>query len=868
MAAGCSCPSESASDGELKEDEEGAVQDEEWFEIADFSTVTAWERLAAQLEHLLRQTGTAAFEAPASELAWGGHQYELLQFQNSDQTHSQSSPTALHLSRCFDLPQLLLLRPVTNQEDKSLAAMWLGALVCACGCAKVDLPCFVEQGPPPHHHCMGYSCTGQHSTRYSVEHLPCPSAECNTLHGLHRLFSRLLGGAGGLHSQFVATAQHSHSIAGYAAEDWQEVTCPLGSVPACSLSMNWGTTADPVDRLHCLLTWPALPDGALKTASDQLHCIGPVVVSIQSSTREVGVLLGDQVREFLDVVLEHQYRQQGVSDRDFRPDMFLSRRKQCDVLVSTGRDAGALVLKMGAILATHQTELLSEEQALEYVRAIFSPSLQCLPPDVPPALATPTMSLYAPDSMPALLAYQAAQVVSLQHRSAADSVAAVLRLWRRFTEAVRLFWEAGETLLPHVHPGPPDWGSCLLHQKLQMVNVCISQQRAAIPVTPLTSGTDGWDLDLGDEENEADASSPSKSPSTRGSMECGTSLPPAPETAPCEGRLGALRPLGDAALLRSGRVLYIPVTQQPLPVTEDMVGQQQEVFSRLGTSKEAHRLRTRLQTGSLQSDMQAFKAANPFDPCLADFVRWYSPKDFSAAKLAEFDSQHGLGTGHPAGPHAARELHCLSRRMQDPGNVWQTLWEEAAALPVSEQRQGFDAVREANVALHHLEQLPVPEVLKCLADHWAVMTFAAVANAPITTAVPHVRTHVQRIAEALTASLVPNGPLGLERYTEVCDMIDVAEASCAAAVSLLARFGCPPTSTPTAPLADLVSRMLDAQGSGPVVASDEEWRAMRDVVASHPVEEWEYRLRTEDGLQRLCASHSAAGSVLATALSF
>lgn len=27
---------------------------EEWFEIADFSTVTAWERLAAQLEHLIQ----------------------------------------------------------------------------------------------------------------------------------------------------------------------------------------------------------------------------------------------------------------------------------------------------------------------------------------------------------------------------------------------------------------------------------------------------------------------------------------------------------------------------------------------------------------------------------------------------------------------------------------------------------------------------------------------------------------------------------------------------------------------------------------------------------------------------------------------
>lgn len=59
-----------------------------------------------------------------------------------------------------------------------------------------------------------------------------------------------------------------------------------------------------------------------------------------------------------------------------------------------------------------------------------------------------------------------------------------------------------------------------------------------------------------------------------------------------------------------------------------------------------------------QSDMQAFKAANPFDPCLVDFVRWYSPKDFSAARLADFDREHGLNTGCTVGPHEARELHC------------------------------------------------------------------------------------------------------------------------------------------------------------------------------------------------------------------
>lgn len=49
--------------------------------------------------------------------------------------------------------------------------------------------------------------------------------------------------------------------------------------------------------------------------------------------------------------------------------------------------------------------------------------------------------------------------------------------------------------------------------------------------------------------------------------------------------------------------------------------------------------------------MQSFKAANPH-AVLEDFVRWYSPKDWVET------SKDG----------------CLSARMSEPGNIWQTLW--------------------------------------------------------------------------------------------------------------------------------------------------------------------------------------------------
>jgi hypothetical protein len=62
--------------------------------------------------------------------------------------------------------------------------------------------------------------------------------------------------------------------------------------------------------------------------------------------------------------------------------------------------------------------------------------------------------------------------------------------------------------------------------------------------------------------------------------------------------------------------------------------------------------------------MAAFKAANPTSP-LEDFVRWHSPRDWSAEGL--------------------------SARMASAGNLWQATWEETAPLAAARQRPLFDA---------------------------------------------------------------------------------------------------------------------------------------------------------------------------------
>lgn len=92
-------------------------------------------------------------------------------------------------------------------------------------------------------------------------------------------------------------------------------------------------------------------------------------------------------------------------------------------------------------------------------------------------------------------------------------------------------------------------------------------------------------------------------------------------------------------------------------------------------------MRTEMQSLSLRCDMRAFKAANP-GCILADFVRWHSPRDWAL-------DDETSGTTQLGGR--------LSERMQQPGNLWQTIWDDTSPCPVSKQLPLFDCAKEAEL---------------------------------------------------------------------------------------------------------------------------------------------------------------------------
>uniref|UniRef100_A0A3B4XWG2 Rab3 GTPase-activating protein catalytic subunit n=1 Tax=Seriola lalandi dorsalis TaxID=1841481 RepID=A0A3B4XWG2_SERLL len=324
-----------------------------------------------------------------------------------------------------------------------------------------------------------------------------------------------------------------------------------------------------------------------------------------------------------------------------------------------------------------------------------------------PAAPTSNLFLQLKSAPSDSLTYRLALCVCLVNYNH-GGLRAVAHLWQEFVLELRYRWE-NNYLIHGLAGGPPDLRCCLLHQKLQMLNCCIERKRARDEARKAQDGSKERERKVsgGGSQNSSPApeggarevsqgkSWDSWSDSEDEFFEClsdqGEADAPHAEgekegsKSKAEGRL---HPYNSMTLLNSTEPLYVPVTQEPAPMTEDLLEEQSEVLAKLGTSAEGTHLRARMQSACLLSDMESFKAANP-GCVLEDFVRWYSPRDYVEEEVVD-EKGNTVVKGE------------LSARMKIPGNMWVEAWETARVTPARRQRRLFDDTKEAEKVLHYL----------------------------------------------------------------------------------------------------------------------------------------------------------------------
>ena len=407
---------------------------------------------------------------------------------------------------------------------------------------------------------------------------------------------------------------------------------------------------------------------------------------------------------------------------------------------------------------------------------------------------------------------KSAPVESLTHRLALSLCQAnhsfggllgVAHLWQEFILEIRFRWE-NKHLLCDIEKGAPNMGSSLLHQKLQMLNSCIEckikRESVGYGYGPDSSNSNDHSFDSDDKDDREAIARMSKQGSFSMSSDDEEFFDADDDEGHFTKPVGRLVPMKNMTLLDTGSQLYIPITQEPSPMTEDMLEEQAEVLAKLGTSAEGSMIRARMQSACLVSDMESFKAANP-GCIIEDFVRWYSPRDYvieddedELEKDKPIDSEEANSTSSTTGaasdvekPKKPAKRGYLSQRMLIPGNMWVEAWQSARPVPARRQKRLFDDTKEAEKVLHYLASMKPSEVVLHLMPCIIHAAIIKLAEEAIDACVPNYKSIIDTLISR-AATVTRNFPLDKKKYSDLLRLIELAETVTARTTSLRSKF--------------------------------------------------------------------------------
>ncbi|XP_053522830.1 rab3 GTPase-activating protein catalytic subunit isoform X2 [Artibeus jamaicensis] len=621
----------------------------------------------------------------------------------------------------------------------------------------------------------------------------------------------------------------------YVLQDWQQYFWPQqppdidalvgGEVGGLEFGkLPFGACEDPISELHLATTWPHLTEGII-VDNDVYSDLDPIQAPHWSvrvrKADNPQCLLGDFVTEFFKVCRRKESTDEILGRSTFEEE----GREITDIthaLSKLTEPAPVPIHKLSVSNMVHTAKKkIRKHRGIEESplnNDVLNTILLYLFPDA--ASEKPLDGTSSADNNPSSESeeynlynqFKSAPFDSLTYKLALclcminfyhGGLKGVAHLWQEFVLEMRFRWE-NNFLIPGLTSGPPDLRCCLLHQKLQMLNCCIERKKArdegrktstsnnVTNTYPGDAGKHGDHLgpdnlkDMDKEKGEVGKSWDSWSDSEEEFFECLSDTEELKGNGQESGKKGGLKEManlkpegrlhqhGKLTLLHNGEPLYIPVTQEPAPMTEDLLEEQSEVLAKLGTSAEGAHLRARMQSACLLSDMESFKAANP-GCCLEDFVRWYSPRDYIEEEVID-EKGNTVLKGE------------LSARMKIPSNMWVEAWETAKPIPARRQRRLFDDTREAEKVLHYLAvQKPADlarHLLPCVI-HAAVLKVKEEENLENISSVKKIIKQI--ISHSSKVLHFPNPED--KKLEEIIHQITNVEALIARAHSLKAKFG-------------------------------------------------------------------------------
>ncbi|XP_047232919.1 rab3 GTPase-activating protein catalytic subunit [Girardinichthys multiradiatus] len=663
--------------------------------------------------------------------------------------HNDFPPRAHCLVRWYGLREFVVISPGANCEaiiSESKSNLLLSSISMSLANSGCQVPMFVQIQQKWRKIYAG-ECQGPGvRTDFEIVHLRKVPSQYNHLSGLLDIFRSKIGCNMLPLSPVDITIRYT-----YILQDWQQSSWPQqppdfdtllgGEVGGVEFgSLPFGACEEPISELHLATTWPHLTEGLI-IDNDVYSDLDPLQAphwSVRVRTADnLQCLLGDFVTEFFKLCCRKESAEEilgrGHAQEEGQENSDIS--SALSKLTEPAAPVPLSKLSVSSMVHSARKHIRRRRHIDESPLSVdvLNSILLYLFPDAAVEKSSgkekTTQSHFFRTSEQEkssdnnlFLQLKSAPSDSLTYRLTLclcmvnysyGGLPAVTHLWQEFVLELRYRWE-NNYLIYGLSTGSPDLRCCLLHQKFQMLNCCIERKRGRDEARKAQEGNRDGEHKASD--GKASGSTTTKEPSQGKSwdsrsdseeefFECPSDQGEM-ETFQTEGEKdssrfkaeGRLHPFNNMTLLNSTEPLYVPVTQEPAPMTEDQLEEQSEVLTKLGTSAKGTHLRAQMQSACLLSDMESFKAANP-GCVLEDFVRWYSPRDYVEEEVFNEKGRTVL-KGE------------LSARMKIPGNTWVETWETARVTPARRQKRLFDDTKEAEKVLHYLVMLK-PGDLAC-----------------------------------------------------------------------------------------------------------------------------------------------------------
>ncbi|ESP04825.1 hypothetical protein LOTGIDRAFT_211630 [Lottia gigantea] len=736
------------------------------------------------------------------------------------------------LSRWYGLQEFLIITPASNTDaidSESRSKLLLSSASVALNNTGCTIPVYVQIQQRWRKLYSGTAIVPGASVEFEMIHLKKTPPQYNHLAGLLDVFKSKLG------CVYISMPPVSVSVRfTYILQEW--IHCPwpqeppdFSTISECDVgctnfgNLPFGACVDPISELNLSCTWPSLSEDMIvenNVYSDLDPLQAPQWSVKLTMTEDAQCLLGEYLREFLKLSQHTE-----TTDELLGNALDDSDKDQTDISQALQRltepAVGYNIPTLGHVVSSATTKLKMKPEEAPIPGEVLNEILLYLFPDAKKSdeksegkdresAEKSTRSLKLIEDLGKQL--KSSPVDGLSHRLAIcfclvnhnqGGLRAVAHLWQEFVLEMRYRWE-NNYYITGVEHGQPNMKSSILHQKLQMLNCCIERKikressRPQSPTyqrRPRSTSPQALSSGSGDSENRKRVESGGSSSDEEffecaekedevdeGNQDSSASEAFSDTTPHSHKPEGRLAPIKDMKLLNSREQMYIPITQEPSPMTEDMLEEHAEVLAKLGSSAEGTQLRARMQSACLLSDMESFKAANP-NCTLDDFVRWYSPRDYITEEV-ENENGEKVIKGQ------------LSSRMKIPGNMWVEVWQGAKPIPARRQRRLFDDTKEAEKVLHFLAAMKPGQVVLHLMPmlvHAAILK--VIENEDQDT--ENLKTLLDQVINK--AAKVTRSPvLDTRKYEDLVRLIELSETVIARAKSLKTKFTIDLLDMPTA----------------------------------------------------------------------